>query len=387
MAITSGFFNSINGDRKYNAEQMSKYFDKLITSGVFPNPSTNLQVIAAGGMTVNVLPGRGIIDCRWIDNDANEPLTIDPSDVILNRIDAVVMVLNLNNDVRDCHIEIKKGAYATTPVAPSMERSTYIQEYCLAHIYVKALAEEITQADITDTRANTNICGWVTGLIDQVDTSTLFAQWQSAYQQYYDKSTNTFEEWFASVRDTLTANVTIKRFLNAYVTTENGETVIPIGIEGFKMGIDFLNVYLNGFRLIDQAEYTVNIDNTITLTLGVASDTPILFEVYKIADPEDVWSAVAMLEDAQPKIYKNVTIATTAWTQGGTYYEALIANDTIDENTFVNVNFSLASLSVVTDAGVLAVAESTNGGIKLYSTSIPATDVICDYTVQKGKVM
>lgn len=387
MAITSGFFNSINGDRKYNAEQMSKYFDKLITSGVFPNPSTNLQVIAAGGMTVNVLPGRGIIDCRWLDNDANEPLTLEPSDVILNRIDAVVMVLNLNNDVRDCHIEIKKGAAATTPVAPSMERSTYVQEYCLAHIYIKALTEEITQADITDTRANKNICGWVTGLIEQVDTTTLFLQWQAAYEAYYRASTQTFEEWFARVRDTLQASVMIKRFTSAYITTEDGETVIPINIDRYTVGVDFLNVYINGFRLIEANEYTVNANGSITLALGVSKGTPLLFEVWKIVDSEEVWSAVDMLDEAQPKIYKNVTIATNAWTKGVTYYETLIANDTIDENTFVNVNFSLASLNVVTDAGVLAIAESVDGGIKLYSTSIPATDVTCDYTVQKGKVM
>lgn len=387
MAITSGFFNSVNGDRKYNAEQMSMYFDKLITSGVYPNPSTNLQVISAGGMTVNVLPGRGIIDCRWLNNDSNEAFELEPSDVLLNRIDAVVMVLDLNESVRDCHIEIKKGAPATTPSAPSMERSEYVKEYCLANIYVKALAEEITQADITDTRANTNICGWVTGLIEQVDTATLFLQWQTAYEKYYRESTNTFEEWFADVRDTLTTSAMIKRYVSAYITETDGETIIPIAIENYKVGIDFLNVYVNGFRLIDEDEFVINADKTITLTLGVMKGTPIFFEAYRVVDSKDVWSAVDMLDDAQPKVYRNVVIPASSWAKGATYYEALIVNDTIDENTFVNVNFSLASLEVVTDAGVLAVAESIDGSIKLYSKNVPAANVTCDYTVQKGKVV
>ena len=387
MAITSGFFNSVNGDRKYNAEQMSMYFDKLISSGVFPNPSTNLQVIAAGGMTVNVLPGRGIIDCRWLNNDANEPLTLEASDVLLNRIDAVVMVLDLNESVRNCHIRIKKGAPATTPTAPTMERSDYVKEYCLAQIYVGALAEEITQANVTDTRANTNICGWVTSLIEQVDTTTLFLQWQAAYEAYYRQSTNTFEEWFAQVRDTLQASVMIKRFMSAYTTTEEGEKVIPIGVDRYAFGVDFLNVYINGLRLIEADEYTINADGTITLALGVYAGTPILFEVYKIVDSEEVWSAVDMLEDAQPKIYKNVVIPANAWSSNGDYYAAVIANERIDENTFVNVNFALTSLPIVSDAGVQSVAETIVGGIKLYSISVPASDVVCDYTVQKGKVI
>lgn len=387
MAITSGFFNSVNGDRKYNAEQMSMYFDKLITSGVYPNPSTNLQVIATSGMTVNVLPGRGIIDCRWLNNDANEPLTLEASDVLLNRIDAVVMVLDLNESVRNCHIRIKKGAPATTPSAPTMERSEYVKEYCLAQIYVGALVEEITQVDITDTRANTNICGWVTGLIEQVDTATLFLQWQTAYANYYDKTTHDFDVWFANIRDTLTTSAVIKRFVSSYVTETEGEKNIVIGVANFNAGIDLLNVYINGLRLIEANEYTINPDNTITLALGVIKGTPILFEVYKVVDSDDVWSAVAMLEDAQPIVYKDVTIAVSDWVKGSVYYEATITNERIDSNTFVNINFAVNSLAVVVDAGVLNVAESIEGAVKLYSTSIPSTDVICDYTVQKGRVV
>ena len=388
MAITSGFFNSVNGDRRYTAEQMSMYFDKLVSSGVLPNPSTNLQVIAAGGMNVNVLQGRGLVDCHWMNNDSIEVFTLEPSDVLLNRIDAVVMKLDLNDSVRDVHIEIKKGTPASTPVAPTMERSTYVKEYCLATVYVAALAETVTQANITDTRANTAVCGWVTGLIDQVDTATLFLQWQNAYETYYKKSTTTFEEWFANVRDTLTTSAAIKRDVSTYVTTAEGEKNIPIGIEGFRQGIDFMNVYINGLRLIDNDEYTVSLDGTqITLTLGVYAGTPIMFEVYKVVDAEDVWSAVRMLEDMEPAIHKDVLIPKGAWSQGAKYFETLILNETIDAKTFVNVNFHVNSLDVVTDAGVLGIAETLDGAIKLYSTSIPTADVMCDYTVQKGKVI
>ena len=46
----SAFFNSINGDRRYKAEVFAEYFSSFIGNGVFPNPSTSLQVIANDDM-------------------------------------------------------------------------------------------------------------------------------------------------------------------------------------------------------------------------------------------------------------------------------------------------------------------------------------------------
>ena len=387
MAISSGFFNSVSGDRKYNAEQMSMYFDKLITSGVFPNPSTNLQVLATTGMTINVLPGRGMINCRWVNNDANFALTVDGSDAVLNRIDSVIMKLDLSDSVRYLTIEIKKGTLATSPVAPTMERSTYIQEYCLANIYVAALADEITQADITDMRASAS-CGWVTSLIEQVDTSELFVQWQDAYKRYYEESTAAFLEWFNGVKETLSTAAVIKNVTNTYVTTTQDESEITIGIDGYNSDVDVLTVYINGLKLIQGVDYTIGLyGTTIVLTKSVDLGTVIEFEVFKSTDGEDAWSAIDIAEASQPKIYKDVTVATSDWTQGETYYEATIANDTIDEDTFVQVNFTVTSLSVATDAGVLGIAETVEGGIKLYSETIPESDLTCDYVIQKGKVI
>ena len=40
MAIKYGFFNSVSGDRKYNADDISNYFLKLISDGVFATPAT-----------------------------------------------------------------------------------------------------------------------------------------------------------------------------------------------------------------------------------------------------------------------------------------------------------------------------------------------------------
>lgn len=211
MAVTSGFFNSINGDRKCNARQIGMYLGKIIRSGVFSNPSTNLQVTAAGGMAVQVWPGRGMANCHWMDNDSMYTVILDDADLILDRIDAVVMRLDESDDAREVCIAVKKGAPASSPQAPAMERTEKVEEYCLAQIYVPKIkddgTQEIIQANITDTRADTEVCGWVTSLIDQVDTHTLFLQWQDAYQRYYDKSTAEFETWLAGIKAQLGEDV------------------------------------------------------------------------------------------------------------------------------------------------------------------------------------
>lgn len=205
MAITSGFFNSINGDRKYNARQIGRYLGSLVSSGVFPNPSTNLQVLAGEGMAVQVSPGKAFVDCHWLENDSAYTIILDDADMVLDRIDAAVMRLDESDDARSVDIAVKKGTPASDPQPPQMERTDNVKEYCLATIRVRKMkddgTQEITQADIADTRADTEACGWVTGLIDQVDTHTLFLQWQDAYGRFYADSEAEFNAWLEGIRE------------------------------------------------------------------------------------------------------------------------------------------------------------------------------------------
>lgn len=199
MTVRGGFFNSIGNDRLYNAEDMNLPYTKLISNGVIPDVSTALQVMASSGLNVTVQAGSGLFGDGWAYNDAPVPLTVDSAHAVLDRVDLIVMRRDSNENVRACGLFIKKGTPASSPVAPEVERSTYIQEYALAEVYIKAGATAVTQANITDTRADTNRCGWATGLIEQVDTSTLFAQYQAAYEE----NIAAFAEWWASARTIL----------------------------------------------------------------------------------------------------------------------------------------------------------------------------------------
>lgn len=269
MAITSGFFNSVNGDRVYNAEQIGEYFGSLISSGVLPNPSTNLQVRAKNGMNIQVLDGKGFIDCHWIKNVGVLDLTIDTADSVLNRIDAVIMKFDTTTAVRAITIEVKKGTLASTPVAPTMTRSASVKEYCLATVYVAKQATAITQANITDTRANSDVCGWVTGLITQVDTAELFIQMQTAYEEmladqvaWEEEQRTQFDDWFDTLTSTLNVNTYIQKF-HKVVEVEATTSAFALDMSGYSYNEnDILTINANGIMLVEIYEYMINTTGT-----------------------------------------------------------------------------------------------------------------------------
>ena len=285
MAVTYGFFNSVNGDRRYDADDISNYFLKLISNGVFATPSDAMQVQESAGMTVQVSAGWGFINCKWIDNDAPYLLTLDAADVVLNRIDRVVLRLNASNDVRTMGIVIKKGTPAGDPTAPALTRVTGgIWELSLAQIYIAAGATEITQAEITDERADTSLCGYVTGLIDQIDTTNLFAQYNSA-----------FYAWFNEIKDQVKSTTIVAELTSVYTTTAADETNIPIRVTDYNTTLDILNVYVNGMKLIGGVDYT-NDEFYIYLTnpLSVIGTT-VNIQVLKSLDTEDAQSVVSLV--------------------------------------------------------------------------------------------
>lgn len=253
MAINYGFFNSINGDRTYNADDMSEYFKGLVSDGVYENVGNGLQVLAGSGMTINIQTGRALIDCKWFESDAAFPLTLNPAHVTLNRITAIVLRLDRAN--RLLFPTFKDGAAATNPVAPAMTDNGVITEICLATVYVGAGATSITQANITDTRPNSNVCGWVTGLIEQVDTSQLFLQWQTAYENYYNEMTNQFNSWFESLTKQLNVNTYIEQY-SKRVELDGSTYTIELDMDGYDYDdSDIINVYINGLLASNSYDY------------------------------------------------------------------------------------------------------------------------------------
>lgn len=194
MAWEYGFFNSVNGDRVYNAQQMSSIFEGLITDGVYESVGNKLAVQPNSGMTIQVASGRGWFNRHWVNNDTEYLMTLEAADVILNRYAAICIRVDDSDAVRSAVPYIKYSEYATTPSKPTMTRSEFINEYCLAYVYIKAGASEITFSDIEDTRPNTELCGWVTGLIEQLNTTTLWSQWESLFTEWFEGLTDLINE-------------------------------------------------------------------------------------------------------------------------------------------------------------------------------------------------
>lgn len=267
MAINGYFFNALKVndeyDRIYNAEDVTSYLDKVIGNGVFPNPSNQLQVTAASGMGITVNAGQGWIDGHKMINSAALPLTLAASDVLLNRIDRVIFYVDYT--AREMGIEVKQGTPATNATAPALVRDATRYEMGLATVAVGKGATSITQANITDTRGDSTVCGFVQGLVQQADTSTLFSQWDAAGAQQIASNQAAWDAWFNQVQAALAGALSIQRVSNSFttgaatVTTFDVVTYLPT----FNYAVDYLDIYVSGLKLCGN-EYSMS-NSTVTL--------------------------------------------------------------------------------------------------------------------------
>ena len=91
-------------------------------------------VKAANGNTVNVDTGKAWFNHTWTINDAVLPIELPEADILLERIDAVILEVNASSMVRQNTIKFVKGTASSTPVRPSMENSEYVHQYPLCYI-------------------------------------------------------------------------------------------------------------------------------------------------------------------------------------------------------------------------------------------------------------
>lgn len=166
-------------DRSYLAEQFAAYFASFIGNGVFGGKSDELQIVAMENpsMQVAALSGQGWINGYWYENTDDLYLPVEVADGVLDRIDSVVLRLGFAE--RDMWLTVKKGVSSNNPIAPELVRNADYYELQLATIHIKAGALNIKQADITDTRLDSNVCGFVVALLTEFDTTAFYAQLNS----------------------------------------------------------------------------------------------------------------------------------------------------------------------------------------------------------------
>lgn len=187
MTYTSGFFNSVNHDRTYDADTFGSMFDGVINDGVFRTWGDGMVVTAVGGMTVAVGTGRAWFNHTWTVVTADERLTLAASSPSMPRIDAVVLRVDKSTSVRRNRIYIKQGQASGSPSRPQLENTSTVREYVLADIRVNNGATAISQSNIT------NQIGRATPFAELVnntfDSANLIKQWESQFQDFIRNST------------------------------------------------------------------------------------------------------------------------------------------------------------------------------------------------------
>lgn len=182
-------------DRVYSSADMARYFSSFVGNGVYAQPSTSLRVSAHNGLQIRVAPGKGWINGYYYEL-TQEPkiLTVLRGDSTWARIDRVVLRLNLTD--RLIELKVIAGTPAAVPNAPDLVRDEATYDLGLATITVLSGSTVISNSQITDTRPNNSVCGWVHQVVDKIDTTDLFQQ--------YD---NEFDTWFQSVKGTMSGDV------------------------------------------------------------------------------------------------------------------------------------------------------------------------------------
>lgn len=315
FSANCGFFDSINRDRLYTAEQMNRPYKRLVSNGVFATPagtpSTDLQVVSAGsGMNIIVKKGEGIFADKWFEFANDTTITVPANVTLLPRRDSVIVQIDKRQSGRIGRIVYRTGTPASYPLPPDLSTTENLIEYRVANIYVAASANYIGQDAIVDLRGSDE-CPWVTGLIEQVDTSTLYTQWNAAYQAYYNQETERFNEFMRTLTQELSVNTNIIKLESHYVSTVNGETVIPINIADYNKSQDVLIVRVNRLFASEGTDYTINSAGTnITLTKDIYAGQNVDFLVLKsvvIGDNEQVIELVQGLSSTVTSLNTDVT--------------------------------------------------------------------------------
>lgn len=264
MALTSGFFNSINHDRLYDATQISTLFEGLINDGVYQGVGNVFKVSASSGMNVTVDTGRAWFNNTWTRNDALIVLTVETAEQVLKRIDAVVLEVNNLETVRNNNIKIVKGTPASSPANPTLTNNDDVHQYPLAYITVDANVTEITAQKIQNA-VGTSACPFVTGIIDTLDIDNLISQWSSQFNVLFAELEEKISQ--AASQTIIDGSVTREKLANDALYSPVLNVSANREIDATDLGKTLKPLYTTS-----STEYTV------TLSQAISAGLPVGFE-------------------------------------------------------------------------------------------------------------
>lgn len=155
IALTSYPFSDQSvGEAQWNA--MAKW---AIGSGVRLGELNEFELFGdSSGMQVKVRTGRVWGYAQFVENDTLRTLDIAAADATQARIDRVVVRVNWAADATS--VAVVTGTPAGSPTAPTLSRTGTVWEFSLGQVLVGAGVSTITAGNITDERANPDVCGY-----------------------------------------------------------------------------------------------------------------------------------------------------------------------------------------------------------------------------------
>lgn len=232
MSLTCGFFNSIDGDRKYGAKEFGSIFDGVIEDGVYGSIGDVFKVTSKNvenDMRVYVGTGRAWFLHTWTLNTTALAVAVPASEVTLNRIDALVLDINHNEDYRRNAFKIIKGTPARNPARPSSFANTdNHKEVPIAYITVPAKATYVKNSDIVQ-NVGTAQCPIVTSPLTSITVDRLLTQWRAEFEEWLDHNGIAWVNWFEHIQHELDDDVAghlqlqideIKKYANIFVVDQ-----------------------------------------------------------------------------------------------------------------------------------------------------------------------
>lgn len=211
------FYNSQNSDRKYNADSFETWLRPFFISGVFQG-SLQVKAQESPDMTVQVTPGYANLQgkpAHWPDTNN---LTLATASGVYSRIDTIV--LRRDNTNRAISIEVVTGAASANPQPTAPTRTADVFELVLAQILVGVGVTAITAANISDTRMNSDICGYVAATVEEIDFDQIKAQFDAWMAEFKEDTAEDYAAFVAQLQEDLEA---YQSAIDAHETTAAGD--------------------------------------------------------------------------------------------------------------------------------------------------------------------
>ena len=151
--IKSQFFNG----KTYSAVDFVESNKNTMKDGILPNTDF-FKILPASNMTIGVTSGRGWVQGHAFSSDGTLAFTLGSADGVLDRVDTVIIRLDLTTDNEKIECRVVKGALGGSATAPVRDSTYY--DLVIAQIAIKHGTTAITAAMITDKRGDGNLCGW-----------------------------------------------------------------------------------------------------------------------------------------------------------------------------------------------------------------------------------